>query len=43
MTNMFIPEVGILEKIARPLIIYFFLLIAFRVTRKAGTGTNDAF
>lgn len=43
MTNMFIPEVGILEKIARPLIIYFFLLIAFRVTGKRELGQMTPF
>ena len=43
MTNMFIPEVGILEKIARPLIVYFFLLIAFRVTGKRELGQMTPF
>ena len=36
--NMFIPEVQILEKIVRPLIVYFFLLIAFRLAGKRELG-----
>ncbi len=36
--NMFIPEVQVLEKIARPLIVYFFLLLMFRITGKRELG-----
>ncbi len=43
MTSMFIPEVGILEKIVRPLIVYFFLLIAFRLIGKRELGQMTPF
>jgi len=36
--NMFIPEIQILEKIVRPLIVYFFLLITFRIVGKRELG-----
>jgi uncharacterized membrane protein YcaP (DUF421 family) len=42
-TNMFIPEVQILEKIVRPLIVYFFLLIAFRLAGKQELGQMTPF
>src|SRR5512139_1334548 len=41
--NIFIPEVQILEKIVRPLVIYFFLLIAFRVAGKRELGQMTPF
>lgn len=41
--NMFIPEVQILEKIVRPLIVYFFLLIAFRIAGKRELGQMTPF
>jgi uncharacterized membrane protein YcaP (DUF421 family) len=40
---MFIPEVQILEKIVRPLVVYFFLLIAFRVAGKRELGQMTPF
>lgn len=36
--NLLLPEVQILEKIVRPLIVYFFLLIAFRIAGKRKLG-----
>ena len=41
--NMFIPEVQILEKIVRPLVVYFFLLIAFRLVGKRELGRMTPF
>jgi hypothetical protein len=41
--NMFIPEVQILEKIVRPMIVYFFLLVAFRVAGKRELGQMTPF
>jgi len=41
--NMFIPEVQILEKIVRPLVVYFFLLIAFRLAGKRELGQMTPF
>ena len=41
--NMFIPEVQILEKIVRPLIVYFFLLFAFRIVGKRELGQMTPF
>jgi uncharacterized membrane protein YcaP (DUF421 family) len=41
--NMFLPEVQVLEKIVRPLIVYFFLLIAFRVVGKRELGQITPF
>lgn len=41
--SMFIPEVQILEKIVRPLIVYFFLLVAFRVVGKRELGQMTPF
>jgi uncharacterized membrane protein YcaP (DUF421 family) len=41
--NMFIPEVQVLEKIVRPLVVYFFLLIAFRVAGKRELGQMTPF
>ena len=43
MAHMFIPEIQILEKIIRPLIVYFFLLIAFRVIGKRELGQMTPF
>jgi uncharacterized membrane protein YcaP (DUF421 family) len=40
---MFMPEVQILEKIVRPLIVYFFLLIAFRLAGKRELGQMTPF
>lgn len=37
------PEISILEKIVRPLVIYFFLLLAFRVTGKRELGQMTPF
>jgi uncharacterized membrane protein YcaP (DUF421 family) len=41
--NMFIPEIQVLEKIIRPLIVYFFLLIAFRLAGKRELGQMTPF
>lgn len=41
--NMFIPEVQILEKIVRPLIVYFFLLVTFRIAGKRELGQMTPF
>ena len=41
--NMFVPEVSIVEKILRPLIVYFFLLVAFRVVGKRELGQMTPF
>jgi len=41
--TMFIPEIQVLEKIIRPLIVYFFLLIAFRLAGKRELGQMTPF
>jgi uncharacterized membrane protein YcaP (DUF421 family) len=41
--NILIPEVQILEKIVRPLVVYFFLLIAFRMAGKRELGQMTPF
>ena len=41
--HMLIPEVQILEKIVRPLVVYFFLLIAFRIAGKRELGQMTPF
>jgi uncharacterized membrane protein YcaP (DUF421 family) len=41
--NIFIPEIAILEKIVRPLIVYFFLLLAFRIAGKRELGQMTPF
>jgi len=41
--NIFIPEVQILEKMVRPLVVYFFLLIAFRLVGKRELGRMTPF
>jgi uncharacterized membrane protein YcaP (DUF421 family) len=41
--SLFIPEVQILEKIVRPLVVYFFLLIAFRLVGKRELGQMTPF
>ena len=41
--NTFIPEVPILEKIIRPLVVYFFLLLAFRLAGKRELGQMTPF
>ena len=41
--SFFIPEISIIEKIVRPLIIYFFLLIAFRLAGKRELGQMTPF
>jgi len=41
--SMFIPEVQVLEKIVRPLIVYFFLLVAFRIAGKRELGQMTPF
>jgi uncharacterized membrane protein YcaP (DUF421 family) len=41
--NMFIPEVQILEKVLRPLVVYFFLLVAFRLAGKRELGQITPF
>ena len=41
--SLLIPEVQILEKIVRPLIVYFFLLIAFRLVGKRELGQMTPF
>jgi uncharacterized membrane protein YcaP (DUF421 family) len=42
-THLFIPEIQILEKIVRPLVVYFFLLIAFRLAGKRELGQMTPF
>jgi uncharacterized membrane protein YcaP (DUF421 family) len=41
--NMFIPEIQILEKIVRPLVVYFFLLLMFRISGKRELGQMTPF
>jgi len=41
--HMLIPEVQILEKIVRPLVVYFFLLITFRIAGKRELGQMTPF
>jgi uncharacterized membrane protein YcaP (DUF421 family) len=41
--HMFIPEVQILEKVLRPLVVYFFLLVAFRIAGKRELGQMTPF
>jgi uncharacterized membrane protein YcaP (DUF421 family) len=41
--NLLIPEVQILEKIVRPLVVYFFLLAAFRIAGKRELGQMTPF
>jgi uncharacterized membrane protein YcaP (DUF421 family) len=41
--NMFMPEIQILEKIVRPLIVYFFLLLIFRIAGKRELGQMTPF
>jgi uncharacterized membrane protein YcaP (DUF421 family) len=41
--KMFVPDVQILEKIIRPLVVYFFLLIAFRIVGKRELGQMTPF
>ena len=41
--NMFIPEIQILEKIVRPLVVYFFLLLMFRIAGKRELGQMTPF
>jgi len=41
--SLLIPEVQILEKIVRPLVVYFFLLIAFRLVGKRELGQMTPF
>lgn len=41
--HMFIPEVQILEKVLRPLVVYFFLLVAFRLAGKRELGQITPF
>lgn len=41
--TMFIPDIQILEKIVRPLIVYIFLLLAFRLVGKRELGQMTPF
>ncbi len=41
--HMLIPEIQISEKIVRPLVVYFFLLIAFRIAGKRELGQMTPF
>jgi len=41
--NFLIPEVQILEKIVRPLVVYFFLLFMFRIAGKRELGQMTPF
>jgi uncharacterized membrane protein YcaP (DUF421 family) len=41
--NMLIPEVQILEKMVRPLVVYFFLLLMFRIAGKRELGQMTPF
>jgi uncharacterized membrane protein YcaP (DUF421 family) len=42
-SNLFIPNIPILEKIIRPLVVYFFLLLAFRLAGKRELGQMTPF
>jgi len=41
--SIFLPEISVLEKIVRPLIVYIFLLVAFRVVGKRELGQLTPF
>lgn len=41
--GMFIPEIQIVEKIVRPLVVYFFLLLMFRIAGKRELGQMTPF
>jgi uncharacterized membrane protein YcaP (DUF421 family) len=41
--KMFVPDIHVLEKIIRPLVVYFFLLIAFRIVGKRELGQMTPF
>ena len=41
--GVLIPEVQVLEKIVRPLVVYFFLLVAFRIAGKRELGQMTPF
>ncbi len=41
--NFLIPEVSVIEKIVRPIIVYFFLLITFRIAGKRELGQMTPF
>ena len=41
--NLLVPDISILEKIVRPLVVYFFLLIAFRIAGKRELGQMTPF
>lgn len=41
--DMLIPEISIVEKIVRPIVVYLFLLIAFRVAGKRELGQMTPF
>ena len=43
MLNIFIPEISVLEKVLRSVIIYFFMLVAFRFTGKRQVGQLTPF
>jgi uncharacterized membrane protein YcaP (DUF421 family) len=41
--QILIPEISVLEKIVRPLVVYFFLLLAFRLAGKRELGQMTPF
>jgi uncharacterized membrane protein YcaP (DUF421 family) len=41
--NLLIPKISILEKIVRPLCVYIFLLVAFRLSGKRELGSIGPF
>jgi uncharacterized membrane protein YcaP (DUF421 family) len=41
--KMFVPDIQIFEKMIRPLVVYFFLLIAFRIAGKRELGQMTPF
>ena len=43
MANIFIPEISIAEKVLRSVVIYLFLLVAFRFTGKRQVGQLTPF
>ena len=43
MTNIFVPEIAVAEKMLRPALVYAFLLLAFRFTGKRQVGQLTPF
>src|SRR3989440_6730954 len=43
MTSLFVPEIGIWEKVLRSVVVYLFVLLAFRFTGKRQVGQLTPF